>query len=91
MFLYRLVVVQYLNLGEVNGDLSTIINQLDDLFTRFDDAVNGVSGQTIDTANLHREFFFNVIVVRIEESDGWMNSRLDDMESQWQARLNYRY
>lgn len=84
-------VFSYLNDGGINGNLVTVATRIDAVFAEFDDAVirNGLNnnGATVSTSILWREYFHNVVIRRLEDTQLQYRNLLWRMLNNWQNAL----
>ncbi|THV55841.1 hypothetical protein BGAL_0003g00830 [Botrytis galanthina] len=82
-------IFNYLNSQVVNENLATVLNNIHEIFSNFDDAINEdrADDDEINTARLFREFIFYALIKRLEGVQQWADRRLRAMIREWEAEL----
>ncbi|KAH8887925.1 hypothetical protein GQ53DRAFT_826912 [Thozetella sp. PMI_491] len=83
-------VINYLNEQVVNQNLINVANRIDAIFQEFDAAIarnNLNNGAATGTSTLWREFFYNVVIRRLEGAQGRYRELIWRMIDNWQNAL----
>ncbi|KAF7931258.1 hypothetical protein BELL_1093g00010 [Botrytis elliptica] len=83
-------IFNYLNSQVVNENMATVLNNIHDIFSNFDDAINEdrADDDEINTARLFREFIFYALFKRLEGVQQWAERRLRAMIAEWETELS---
>ncbi|KAM0465725.1 hypothetical protein ACHAPV_001782 [Trichoderma viride] len=78
----------YLNDRAINTNMATVLNSMHATFKQFDREVRGVTGTTINTADMFSEYVYFVMIPRIEAVQAWAENRIRTMISDWTPVLS---
>ncbi|KAF7884611.1 uncharacterized protein EAF02_004947 [Botrytis sinoallii] len=83
-------IFNYLNSQVVNENMATVLNNIHEIFSNFDDAINEdrADDDEINTARLFREFIFYALFKRLEGVQQWAERRLRAMIAEWETELS---
>jgi hypothetical protein len=80
-------VFEYLNADQINENMAGVYNAFTASLAAYDEAVEDLTGQTIQTSLIHREFFNYYIIPRLMSAQDWVTRHLATMRQNWQVVL----
>lgn len=76
-------VTSYLNDRDVNDNWLTVVNDVVEIYRRYQQRILAVDGVQFHAAEMYQEYMREVVIVDIENSDNWIEQRIGQLRNIW--------
>lgn len=77
-------VTSYLNEDQINRNWATVVNNVIDIYGRYQERVLAVDGTEIHPREMYQEYIAYVVVPDIENAENWIQRRLGQLQELWE-------